>query len=60
MSPFIDLFVIGDGERLLPLVCDEWLRARRSAPDRAEGVGTAGRQAPARLRSEVLWCAVCR
>ena len=28
MSRFIDLFVIGDGEEMLPRVCDEWLRLR--------------------------------
>ncbi|MHB1038038.1 MAG: TIGR03960 family B12-binding radical SAM protein [Pirellulales bacterium] len=28
LSPFIDLFVIGDGETTLPAVCDEWLKAK--------------------------------
>jgi len=27
-SRFVDLFVIGDGEEMLPRVCDEWLRLR--------------------------------
>jgi len=35
MSPFIDLFVIGDGEEALPQVCDEWLRLKKSGGDRA-------------------------
>jgi radical SAM superfamily enzyme YgiQ (UPF0313 family) len=28
LAPFIDLFVTGDGEPSLPLVCDEWLRLK--------------------------------
>ena len=34
MTRFIDLFVVGDGEEMLPRVCDEWLRVRRSGGDR--------------------------
>jgi len=35
MSPFVDLFVVGDGEESLPEVCDQWLRLRSSCGDRA-------------------------
>ena len=35
MSPFIDLFVVGDGEESLPEVCDRWLRLRSSGGDRS-------------------------
>lgn len=38
MSPFIDLFVVGDGEEMLPRVCDAWLEARRSSSDREEAL----------------------
>lgn len=34
MSRFIDLFVIGDGEEILPEVCDLWLKLRGSMSDR--------------------------
>jgi radical SAM family uncharacterized protein len=34
MAPFIDLFVIGDGEETLPQVCDAWQRARESGGSR--------------------------
>ncbi|HEY2882346.1 MAG TPA: radical SAM protein, partial [Pirellulales bacterium] len=36
LAPFIDLFVTGDGEPSLPLICDEWLRLKR------EGSGFRG------------------
>ncbi|MHC4177826.1 MAG: TIGR03960 family B12-binding radical SAM protein, partial [Planctomycetota bacterium] len=35
MGPFIDLFVLGDGEESLPEVCDLWLRLKHSGGDRA-------------------------
>ncbi len=35
MAAFVDLFVIGDGEEVLPRVCDEWLRLGREGGDRA-------------------------
>ncbi len=31
MAPFIDLFVLGDGEYSLPEVCDVWLQERQAA-----------------------------
>ncbi len=30
IAPFIDLFVTGDGEPSLPLICDEWMRLKGS------------------------------
>jgi radical SAM family uncharacterized protein len=45
MGPFIDLFVSGDGENSLPVICDEWLR--RVEECRAQGgiqTGDTGRQ----------------
>jgi radical SAM family uncharacterized protein len=34
MSPFIDLFVIGDGEESLPAVCERWLQLKHSGGER--------------------------
>ena len=31
LAPFIDVFVTGDGEPSLPLLCDEWLRLKNEA-----------------------------
>ncbi|HEY2761127.1 MAG TPA: TIGR03960 family B12-binding radical SAM protein [Pirellulales bacterium] len=31
IAPFIDLFVTGDGEPSLPLICDEWLKLKSDA-----------------------------
>ncbi|MBI2825727.1 MAG: TIGR03960 family B12-binding radical SAM protein [Planctomycetia bacterium] len=45
MAPFIDVFVVGDGEPSLPLLCDTWLELREAAA--AAGgfaIGAAGRQ----------------
>src|SRR5438105_1816697 len=53
LAPFIDLFVTGDGEPALPLLCDEWLRlkdeCRGSVGDRPQhgggfATGDAGRR----------------
>jgi len=35
MSRFVDLYVIGDGEEMLPRVCDEWVRLKHSGMDRS-------------------------
>ncbi|NUQ65174.1 MAG: TIGR03960 family B12-binding radical SAM protein [Pirellulales bacterium] len=43
MAPFIDLFVIGDGEETLPRVCDAWLRLKSSGGPRAELLAEMGR-----------------
>jgi len=34
MARFVDLFVVGDGEEMLPRVCDAWLDAKRAGGDR--------------------------
>ncbi len=51
LAPFIDLFVTGDGEPSLPLICDEWLQLKNEC-DIAGGfaTGDAGR----RQREEML------
>jgi len=38
MARFIDLFVSGDGEEMLPRVCDAWLECRRGAAERGEAL----------------------
>ena len=48
VAPFIDLFVTGDGEPSLPLICDRWLKLREDAGPILEG--EAGR----RQREELL------
>ncbi|HEX3658756.1 MAG TPA: TIGR03960 family B12-binding radical SAM protein [Pirellulales bacterium] len=45
LAPFVDVFVTGDGEPSLPLLCDTWLELKNAA--RSQGrlsTGTAGRQ----------------
>ena len=37
LSPFVDLFVVGDGEEMLPRVCDAWIEARAGG-DREEAL----------------------
>ena len=52
LAPFIDLFVSGDGEPSLPLICDEWIRLKEEAKS-ASG-GTAEREElVARLASKL-------
>jgi radical SAM family uncharacterized protein len=51
LAPFIDLFVSGDGEPALPLVCDEWLRLKEEC--RRAG-GFASGEAGQRQREEML------
>ena len=34
LARFFDLFVVGDGEEMLPRVCDEWLRLKQAGGDR--------------------------
>ncbi len=43
---FIDLFVVGDGEEMLPRVCDAWLEARAEATDRADALARLAQQLP--------------
>lgn len=44
MSRFIDLFVVGDGEEVLPEVCRAWLRAKRAGGDRESALATVAEQ----------------
>lgn len=46
MARFIDLFVLGDGEEMLPAVCDAWLRMRSAASDRASALVELARTLP--------------
>jgi radical SAM family uncharacterized protein len=46
MADFIDLFVVGDGEEVLPALCRAWLEARQSAADRAEALRHLAEQFP--------------
>ena len=46
MAAFIDLFVIGDGEEMLPAVCDAWLRLRSGGGDRGELLRELARTLP--------------
>jgi len=50
MAPFIDLFVTGDGEPSLPLVCDRWMELKQAAAtDQGVLTGEAGHQQRAEL-----------
>ncbi len=46
MAPFIDLFVIGDGEEAMPAVCELWLRVRSATTTRSEALAELARQLP--------------
>ncbi|HID77219.1 MAG TPA: TIGR03960 family B12-binding radical SAM protein [Planctomycetaceae bacterium] len=46
MSRFIDVFLIGDGEEVLPALCDAWLEARRRAVGRAGSLEQIARRVP--------------
>src|SRR5437773_508701 len=52
LAPFIDLFVIGDGEPSLPVVCDLWKEMQGSGLSRAEKL--------ARIAGSVEWAYVPR
>ncbi len=52
LAPFIDLFVIGDGEPSLPVVCDLWKEMQGSGLSREEKL--------ARIAREVDWAYVPR
>jgi radical SAM family uncharacterized protein len=53
LAPFIDLFVIGDGEPSLPVVCELWASMRGEA-------GLSRDEKLARIASEVSWAYVPR
>jgi radical SAM family uncharacterized protein len=46
MSRFIDLFVFGDGEEILPQLCDAWSQLRSSGADRATALAALAAQLP--------------
>lgn len=46
LAPFIDLFVVGDGEESLPAVCDGWLAARQRGGSRMEQLATLAASLP--------------
>jgi radical SAM family uncharacterized protein len=50
LAPFVDLFVIGDGEPSLPIVCDMWRDLKGSGLSRAEKL--------ARIAGAVSWAYV--
>jgi radical SAM family uncharacterized protein len=52
LAPFVDLFVIGDGEPSLPVVCDLWRELKGSGLSRSEKL--------ARIASSVSWAYVPR
>ncbi len=50
LAPFVDLFVTGDGEPSLPVICDLWMKLRGKRPEQA----TNGQAADSRRRREEL------
>src|SRR5208282_683522 len=52
LAPFVDLFVIGDGEPSLPIVCDLWRDLKGSGLSRADKL--------ARIAGSVSWAYVPR
>ena len=44
MADFIDVFVTGDGEPALPLICDRWLELRNAAREEGFAEGEAGQR----------------
>src|SRR5262245_27370825 len=49
LAPFVDLFIIGDGEESLPWLMDKWLSLKRDV-----GRGTRGASAPPTRRADML------
>jgi radical SAM family uncharacterized protein len=52
LAPFIDLFVVGDGEPSLPIVCDLWRELK--------GTGLSREDKLARIAGQVTWAYVPR
>jgi radical SAM superfamily enzyme YgiQ (UPF0313 family) len=46
MAPFVDLFVIGDGEEMLPRVCEEWLLQKEHGGPREEALAALAAELP--------------
>src|SRR5436190_4660713 len=51
IAPFIDLFVTGDGEPSLPLICDEWMKLKS---DCQTSCGLASAEESRRQREQML------
>jgi radical SAM family uncharacterized protein len=50
LAPFIDVFVTGDGEPSLPLLCDEWLRLKETV----QGLGETDSGESRKQREQLL------
>ncbi|MBN1589372.1 MAG: TIGR03960 family B12-binding radical SAM protein [Pirellulales bacterium] len=46
LAPFIDLFVIGDGEEMLPRVCEAWLEQKALGRSREEALAATAAELP--------------
>jgi radical SAM family uncharacterized protein len=46
MATFIDVFVLGDGEEMLPRVCQAWVALRDATGDRAEALARLAAELP--------------
>lgn len=59
LAPFVDVFVMGDGEPSLPQVCDLWLKLRAAA-GMSSGQPQARADALAQLAASLPYCYVPR
>lgn len=46
LAPFIDLFVIGDGEEMLPAVCEAWIDQKQRGRSREEALAALAAELP--------------
>ncbi len=46
IAPFVDVFVTGDGEPSLPMICDKWLEVRSECDDREEALARLAASLP--------------
>jgi radical SAM family uncharacterized protein len=46
MAAFIDVFVLGDGEEMLPRVCQAWVELREATGDRTEALARLAAELP--------------
>ena len=53
MAPFIDLFVIGDGEPILPRLCDRWIELKENAAGSGTQDGASSRACRRQLLAEL-------
>src|SRR5262245_60063213 len=54
LAPFVDLFIIGDGEESLPWLMDKWMSLRSAACGLALGSGPASAKPQAANRSDMI------